>query len=122
MAVPGATVTDISGDGSVFLYQWTITTADHTGAAMENVQWADRSAQFQGTFGGATIILEGSNDGTNYQLLKQAAGGSDISFTSAGIAQLLEVCRYLRPRLSAVGSGASIVVSLVARRANPMRT
>lgn len=62
--------------------------------------------QVSGTFGaGGTVLLEGSNDGTNYSTLKDV-GGTAISITDTSIARLEGIPQYIRPRVSA-GDGTT---------------
>lgn len=112
MAVP--TTTDINGDRSVMLFTWTLTTADHTGDPVAWADWADRSVQMTGTWGGATAVLEGANVATYLSITDPQ--GNAISKTADALEACTEVTRYVRPRLSVVGAGATVVVTLLARR------
>jgi hypothetical protein len=73
----------------------------------------DKSIQFAGTFGGATLTVEGSNDETNFVGLNDPQG-SAISATSAAIEQILENTAVIRPSISG-GSSSSVTVTIVAR-------
>lgn len=122
MATVTPTVVDISRDGSVFLISWALTTADNDGAPVDGIEWADRSVIFQSiAWGGATAAVEGSNDKSVYIPLADPQGTA-ISKSANAIEAVLELTRYLRPRLTTVGTAAAITVSMIARRANPMRT
>lgn len=68
------------------------------------------SVQVSGTIGGATIVLQGSNDGVTYATLKDTAG-NDISFTAAGYAEFSSAAAFVKPSISA-GTGDSINVIL----------
>ena len=109
-------------DGSSKLFTWALTTADPTGDQVEWVQWADRAFQANGTWGGATLTLQGSNDGTNWETLSNAAGGTAATQTANGGKAVIEVYRYARPSLTTPGTGATVAVTLHVRRAQPMRT
>ena len=100
------------------VWAWTLTTADHTGVALgpNFADFVDRSVQIEGTFGGATVVLEGSNDGSNYEPLTDPQGNA-ISKSAAALEQVTEVTMLVRARLSAVGVGATIVITICARRA-----
>jgi hypothetical protein len=77
--------------------------------------WSDRSVQVGGTFGAAgTVVWEGSNDGVNYFMLS-APQGTSLSFTSAGLKQVLEGVLYARPRVAAGDGTTAIAVSLMLR-------
>lgn len=69
--------------------------------------------QVVGTFGGMTVALHGSNDGTNYAVLKDLQG-SDISFTATGLKDFTTACAYLKPVISG-GSGADVDIYVVMR-------
>lgn len=110
------------GDGSVVLYTWNLTSANADGAPIQAPEWADRTWQAQGTWGGATLTLQGSNDGSNWFTLSNAAGAAAVTLTaSAGVATI-ELPLYVRPNLTTPGTGATVAVTLLARRSNPMRT
>lgn len=86
------------------------------GAPIEMPGSSDRSIQYQGTFGtGGTIILEGSNDGVNYHPLTDPQGNA-ISKTAAGIEAIMELTRYVRPRVSAGDGSKSLVATLLVKR------
>jgi hypothetical protein len=54
---------------------WTpLAAAGDVGQPLQRTDLADRSIQVTGTFAGATIVLEGSNDGANYFTLSNPAG------------------------------------------------
>ena len=127
MAVIQPTITDISGDGSAFLYSWHLV-ATNTAAPAPYVEWGDRSAQCEGTFDSAVISLQGSNNSTtgvdgNFQTLKDP-GANDITWSgSAALKQVLQASRWIKPAITTAGSGGvDVVVSLVLRRSNTMRT
>jgi hypothetical protein len=105
------------GDGSVIQITWTLTTADPTGAWAEWPQHTDRCATaFAAAWGGATLTWQGSNDGTNAFTMSDASDGSDATQTADGGKQLLEAARFVRPKLTAVGVGATVTADLVAVR------
>lgn len=123
MATAAYTATQPSlGDGSLNLYSWALTTANPDGAPIQAPEWADRTWQATGTFGGATVAFQGSNDNVTWFSLTNAAGAAAVALTAAGGASTVELPLYVRPNLTTVGSGAAISVTLLARRATPMRT
>lgn len=71
------------------------------------------SVQFTGAFGGATVTLEASNDGTNFVTLKDVFG-TDVSVTAAGMHEISTGALYLRPGISG-GSSDAVDVTLVLR-------
>lgn len=107
----------VSGAGDSATFTWTLTTADPTGDAVTGYEdYADMTVQVRGTFGGATVVLEGTLDGTNYETLADPQGTA-ISKTSAALEAVLEAVPKFRPRLSVTGAGATIEVTVYARKA-----
>jgi hypothetical protein len=96
-------------------YRWTdYSTADtSTPIKVQNMQGLAGSVQVTGTFGGATITLQGSNDGTNYVTLKDSAGTA-ISFTAAGMAEFSTAALYLKPTSSG-GTADNVTVTVILR-------
>jgi hypothetical protein len=122
-----ATVTPTSteevgnGDGSLIFYSWALTSTNTDGAPIKSAEWADRTWQAQGTWGGATLAFEGSNDGSTWFSMSNAASGSAIALTANGGATTIEVPLYVRPNLTTAGAGATITVTLLMRREQPLR-
>lgn len=111
------------GEGSSKLISWTNgATADGAATPVEMPEWADNCVQIIGTIGGATVVIEGSNDGTNYNTLNSAQGAA-LSFTALtdAMKQIVERPRYIRPRISG-GAASGIGVYLLMRRPTAMRT
>lgn len=71
------------------------------------------SVAFTGTFGSATVKLQGSNDGTNYFDLKDVTGNT-ISCTAAAYFEFSISCLYLKPASSG-GSADNVDVTVVMR-------
>lgn len=69
--------------------------------------------QVIGTFGGATVTLKASNDGTNWVTLKDLQG-SDVSLTAAGMAEFTTSAAYIRAE-AAGGTGDDIDVLVTLR-------
>lgn len=92
---------------------WTpLTSANAAGDPIEMAGSSIRSIQFSGTFDSATIVLQGSNDGTNYVTLTDPQGNA-ISKTSAGLEQIEETTRYVRPSSSGGSGSQSITATLL---------
>ena len=71
----------------------------------------DKTIQLIGTFSSTTVLIEGSNDGTNWATLTDADGNL-CSFTSADMVFVREAPQFMRPNAS--GGTGSITVILVA--------
>jgi hypothetical protein len=111
-------------DGSIILYTWALTTANADGAPIKAPEWSDRTWQATGTFGGATVTLQGSNDNVNWFPLTNAngaSGGTAVTFTAAGGATPVELPLWVRPNLTVVGTAAVISVTMLGRRPQPLR-
>lgn len=108
-------------DGNAALITWNLTTANTDGVPVEFVQFTDLCWQsFATNQGGATATIQGSNDGTNYFSLTNAAGGTAMTFAADGGKQAIERPRYVRPSLTTAGSASVIAIVLLARR-NPSK-
>jgi hypothetical protein len=108
-------------DGSAILVKYdNLTQTDLNPAPIEWAEWADKSVQVIGTFGGGTIVIEGSNDGINWVTLTDPQGNA-ISKTTAFVEQIMEVTRYVRPRVTS-GTGVDLDAFFVLRRNQGMRS
>ena len=103
------------GDPNVQVIAWPLTTANTDGSPFSYVQYADLCWQAAGTWGGATLTIQGSNDGTNWFSLSNAAAGTAATFTADGGKQTIERPLYVRPNLTTPGTGATVTVTLIAR-------
>jgi hypothetical protein len=108
-------------DGSAVLFTYdNLDELDLAPAGFEAPEYANKSVQVVGTFGTATIIIQGSNDGTNWVTLSDPQGTA-ISKTAAFIEQILENTRFVRPLVS-TGAGADLDVFFVAQRSSSLRS
>lgn len=112
-----------SGDNSVRILQWSLTSTNADGAPIRMPEWADITWTFTGTWGGATAKVQGSADGSTFVTtgLSNAAGGTEASASADKIFTTIERPLYMRPILTTVGAGATITVTAVIRRAQPLR-
>jgi hypothetical protein len=106
--------------GNAALFVWTGLLNGDDGAPVELMDFADCSIQFTGTFGaGGTISWQGSNDNsatpTNWFILNDVQATA-ITKTAAGLEQVAELCRYVRPVVTAGDGTTSLVATLYARR------
>lgn len=103
-------------DAAWRIVTWTGLLNTDDGSPVELPSYADRSVQVSGTFGvGGTIVLEGSNNGTNYVTLRDVLG-SDISLTAAGIRTVLDLPRLIRPRVTGGDGTTNLAVTLLIRQ------
>ena len=96
-------------------YRWTnYSTADTaTPVKIQNMQGLAGSVQVTGTFGGATIALQVSNNGTNFVTLKDSTG-TDITFTAAGMREFSTAALFIKPTSSG-GTSDDVTVTVVLR-------
>lgn len=107
--------TGFTNNGSfegVSVITWGALGASESGDAIEvkGSRSIAASVQMVGTFGASSVVLEGSNDGTNYVTLKDASSAA-ISFAANGLVEFSNSTRYIRPR--AVGAITSVAVTVV---------
>ena len=77
----------------------------------------DKSVHVYGTFGGATVVIQGSDEVTPSErvTLNDSRGeGNPLSFTALDLRQVLEITAFVRPS-STGGGGSSTTVSIVGR-------
>lgn len=99
--------------GPAVLWVWDALTAADTAEAVEiPLTLPDRTVVISGTFGGATVVVEGSLDNTVFFGLTDPQGNA-ISKTTAGGEALLELVRYIRPAATG-GIGQTLKVTLLA--------
>jgi hypothetical protein len=113
MATPESTFERIKQFAeSSIVRSWTLPAVGDTGIAVQNPTFSDRSVQVSTlTWGGSTVTIEGSNDGLTYFTLTDQAGAA-LTFTSSGLRQILQVCRYIRPKATG-GTGTSFKIDLL---------
>ena len=88
-------------------------TGNETGDTIE-LPIGDRSVQLKGTWNSATVVIEGSNDGTNFVTLTDGLGNA-LSFTADGLKNIGELTRYIRARVSS-GSVTACAITFIAKR------
>ncbi len=74
-----------------------------------------------GTWGGGSITLKGSNDGTNYYPLTDPQGNA-ITKTADSLEQITELTQFIKPEITAGDATTSLTVKLLLRLPTPMRT
>lgn len=98
--------------GGVKIVTWTLSDGQD-GTPFVSPVFADKAAHIYGTFGsGGTIKIQGSNDtlGSDYEVLNDP-NGNPMTFTSAGIRQVLENTYFVRPIVTG-GSGVTVTVKI----------
>lgn len=98
-------------NGRCRIISWTGIAEGDTCAAARLSQFADRTVQIEGTFGGATITIEGSLDTVNFHVLTDPQGNA-ISAGSAKLEAISELTYDVKPVITD-GSGSDITVTLL---------
>lgn len=97
--------------GANALFTWANLQAGDQGKPVEFSEFADRSVQFSGVFGGGSASLEGSNDGENWHVLTDTAG-APITKTQGAISAVTEMTRFVRPSVSGGDGSGGITCTL----------
>jgi hypothetical protein len=88
----------IGPDGSYAgaVYTWVDIGAGESGDAVHVVGYGSYSVQVDGELYGATVIIEGSNDGLHFHNL-QDPSGLKLRLHEPGIEQINQTPRFIRP-------------------------
>ena len=96
--------------------QWAGLANSNLGAPVDLVEFTDRSVQVEGTFGsGGTVAIQGSNDGTNFETLRDPSSTS-LSLQAAGLHGILEMTGLIRPNVTAGDTSTALTVTMFMRR------
>ena len=106
-----ANTADRNTAAGMALFTWTPLTTGDTGAPITTGYSADLTIQVFGTFGGATVTFQGSNDGTNWHPLTQRGGTANMAYTSAANHCCNEMPAFIRPSVTG-GTSTSVTVIL----------
>ena len=98
----------------------TLTTTDPTGTPAQWCEYDKRCVSITGTFGGATVTLQGSNDGTNYFTLTDQQTVA-ISKTAAALEQVNELPLLVKPVVTG-GDGTTDIDVIITMLRAPFRT
>lgn len=110
-----ATVSPVPVDDNPKVYLWEALATGDTVNYIEPLGLEPLAGFMQatGTFGSATITLQGSNDGTNFVDLYDRTGTA-ISLTAAGGVDFSTSARYIKPGISG-GSSDDVDVHITLR-------
>ena len=115
-AIRAVSRTDIRSAIPACVFTWTGLDSDDSGAAIEIVDYTDRTVAITGTFGsGGSITMQGSNDGTNWFALTDPQGNA-VTKTAAAMELIMEAPLYIRPLVTAGDGTTSLTVKLLCRR------
>lgn len=100
--------------------KWSLTGADGEGEWVDLSALQDRTVHIFGSFNGATVVIEGSNEaaptvgGAGNAITLRDPAANNLSFTAAGLKAILELPRWIRPRVTA-GTVTAVDVIINAR-------
>jgi len=106
-------------DGAAWVAQWDLVQSE-TGDAESFVWSADKTVQVFGTFGGATVVWEGSClalTPTDWQGLSDPQGVA-LSSATAYLASVSEVVTHIRPRVIGGDGSTALTCALLMRATN----
>lgn len=97
---------------------WTPLANGDEGAPVELANFADRTVQVVGAFGGGgNLRIEGSLDGENWAPLTDPQGNF-LDIQTAKIEAITEIVRWVRPRVTAGDGTTSLTVTMLLRGTN----
>ena len=110
-----------TGDGRATQHTWSpITSTNLDGDGVDVSDATEVCWVATGTWGTATLIIQGSADGTNWVTTGlsnlSSASPTEITATADKVFHTYERPRYVRPFLKVAGSGASLTVTAIVRR------
>jgi hypothetical protein len=116
MATRAGTVVKTQLDPHVLIMEWASLGVGDDGDWMLLSHYADKNVHVYGTFGGATVTLQGSNEDTpaNPASLRDPDKVALALSSSAPMEQVLENPLRVRPVVTG-GAGTSLTVRLVCR-------
>jgi hypothetical protein len=99
-------------DGAVITFTWgPFTNNTDVGTAMGHAEYSYRTYIVTGDFAsGGSVVLEGSNDGTNWVALTNRQGTAMV-FTAPGMNTSQDMPMFARPRMTA---GTSTGITIIA--------
>ena len=112
------------GDGDCHVITWAaLTTTNNYGSPIEMPGSADRSVQLLGALGtGGAVTMYGSNKAspdlatdTDWAILNDPQGNT-LAMSTLKIETILEVTRWIRPKITAGDGATSLTIALLLRR------
>ncbi len=95
-----------------FVATWAPLAQGDTGEAVGFSQYSDKSVQVAGAFGGASVRIEGSNNGVDWAVLTDPQG-NDLVISSAKIEMVTEATAHVRPVVVGGSGTTELSVSML---------
>lgn len=92
---------------------WSAVAGVTTCLPLDAPNFPDKTFTATGTWGSATLVVEGSNDGTTYMTVNCLTATGEVtaaSFTDNAVFNVIENPRYLRPRTTGGTSTALTII------------
>jgi hypothetical protein len=105
-----------TGSSAAFVSTWPSMAQGDDGAPMPFSQYSDKSVQVFGIFGGASVAIQGSNDGSTWATLTDPQG-NDLLITSAKIEMITEATAYTRPLVVGGDGTTDLTVCMLCKEA-----
>jgi hypothetical protein len=116
MAERASTRTDLQTGVPACIIGWSGLLNGDTGAAVEMVDYADKTCTIIGTFGaGGSITIQGSNDNSNWFAMTDAQTQA-VTKTASAMELIVENPRYIRPSVTAGDGTTNLTVQICCRR------
>ena len=95
-----------------FLETWDVLAIGDEGSPLTCAQYADKTMQVAGTFGGATVSLLGSNNGVDWAVLHDTMGAV-ITVATAKHTLVADSCVYVKPVINGGDGTTALVVTIL---------
>src|SRR5574341_1634216 len=105
--------------GGVHEEIWTPITSGDVGSWLDASQYPDKTVQVAGVWGGATLVIQGSNDGGTTAFTLTDPQGNAIFATTDIMEQVQENPKAIRPNCTVGGASTSLTARLISRRESP---
>jgi len=92
-----------------FVATWSPLAQGDTGEPVGFSQYSDKSVQVAGAFGGASVRIEGSNNGVDWAVLTDPQG-NDLVISASKIEMITEATAHVRPVV--VGGSGTTALSV----------
>lgn len=110
-------VSHVKGPANSRFITWDTLEQGDSGLPLEGPNLSDKTFSLTGTYGGATVTIEGSNDGSTWITLKDPFGDL-YSYTAGSKCEIiLQNPRYLRPNVTGGDGTTSLTFSITANGA-----
>jgi hypothetical protein len=105
----------LQSNRNVMQVVWANMPQGDVGDSLPMAGYSDRSVQVVGTFGGATVSIEGSNDGVTFATLTDPQG-NPLTFVTSRLETIMEMTLYIRPKVTG-GDGTTSLSTFMAVKA-----